>query len=102
MRVFTTKVFKTAGFVVLVLVALAAFAMVTGALPIRGVGMPWQPAPEDNAPPSTKSTSLGIELVNGQPHTLFVPKMYARPWEFARTTSISLPWPRNPLICGRW
>jgi cobalt-zinc-cadmium efflux system membrane fusion protein len=75
MRVFSMKVLRTAGFTLLILVVLAAFAMVTGALPMpsHGVGM-WQRAPAENDPASPKPSLLGVELVKGQPHTLFVPE----------------------------
>jgi cobalt-zinc-cadmium efflux system membrane fusion protein len=68
MRILPVKFFKTAGFVVVTLAVLAVFAMVTGAVPV-----PWQLAAEEK-PAAPAKPSLAVELVKGQPHTLFVPE----------------------------
>jgi membrane fusion protein, heavy metal efflux system len=70
MSVFRVKLFRVAGLIVLVLVALTGFAMAMGA-----VRVPWQPAPADKqGTPPAQSAVLGVELAKGQPHTLVVPE----------------------------
>jgi cobalt-zinc-cadmium efflux system membrane fusion protein len=75
MSAFSAKILRSAGLIALILIVLVAFAMVTGAVPVmRGVRMPWQPAPEDNGPAATKPAGPAIALVAGHAHTIFVPE----------------------------
>jgi len=67
MRDLVIKMAKAAAFVVFILVVLTGFAMATGA-----VRVPWQGTGEKSASPP-KPVGPGVELVEGQPHTLAVP-----------------------------
>jgi cobalt-zinc-cadmium efflux system membrane fusion protein len=71
MRAFAVKVLKPAGFIVLLLSVLAAFAMVTGAV---RVPVPWQPALEEEPSPPPKPATLAVQLIKEMPHTLLVPE----------------------------
>jgi hypothetical protein len=90
--------FKTAGLILLILVTVTGIAVVTAgvllpwqaglAAAMGGVRIPWQPAAEENRPAPPKAVALGVELVKGQPNTLFVPEDVREPWESAKTTPI--------------
>jgi cobalt-zinc-cadmium efflux system membrane fusion protein len=69
MPVFVTNLLKVAGAVLVGAAALIGIAMVTGVVPL-----PWQARAEANSTPPPKAKSLGVYLVQGQPHTLFVPE----------------------------
>jgi bifunctional DNA-binding transcriptional regulator/antitoxin component of YhaV-PrlF toxin-antitoxin module len=83
MRIFRVKFLKAVGFVLLIPVALAGFAMATGAMPapwqpnfavaMRAVHMPWQQAGEEEVLPG-KPEGDAVELVEGRPHTLTLPE----------------------------
>jgi cobalt-zinc-cadmium efflux system membrane fusion protein len=83
MRIGLLRFFKTAGYILLILVGLIGIAAVTGGLPVRWQGstaaamgwvrLPWQAAAEENGPAPSRTVVLGVELVKGQPNTLFVP-----------------------------
>jgi cobalt-zinc-cadmium efflux system membrane fusion protein len=70
MSVFRSRLFRTAGILVIAFVVLAGFAMAMGAVPV-----PWPRARADKGEtPPPKPAELGVELVEGRPHTLAVPE----------------------------
>jgi cobalt-zinc-cadmium efflux system membrane fusion protein len=70
MRVFLAKFIKTVGGIVGVLLVLAGVGMMVGMLPV-----PWQmKADAGEQPQQSKAATEGVELVEGQPHTLSVPE----------------------------
>jgi cobalt-zinc-cadmium efflux system membrane fusion protein len=69
MRVFQYKAAKVVGGLLLGLLALAGIAALTGA-----VRLPWAAAAEETQSADTKASTLAVDLVDGQPHTLFVPE----------------------------
>jgi cobalt-zinc-cadmium efflux system membrane fusion protein len=69
MHVFQYKAVKIAGGLLLGLLALSGLGALTGAL-----RLPWAAAAEETSAADAKASSLAVELVDGQPHTLFVPE----------------------------
>jgi membrane fusion protein, heavy metal efflux system len=70
MRAFEYKAVKIGGGLLLGLLALAGLGALTGA-----VRLPWTAAAEETpAADDTNASTLAVELVDGQPHTLFVPE----------------------------
>src|SRR5579863_3219294 len=70
MPILQSKGVKSVGGVAVVLLALAGLAAASGA-----VHLPWSAAKgEEPRAPASKSTSLSVEVVEGHPHTLFVPE----------------------------
>jgi cobalt-zinc-cadmium efflux system membrane fusion protein len=69
MRVFEFKTAKAVGGVLLALLLVVGFAALSGA-----VRLPWSAAAAELPPPDSDTSSLAVELVAGQPHTLVVPE----------------------------
>ena len=69
MRFFQSKSVKAVGGVLLALLALAGLATASGA-----VRLPWSATAEELPAPAAKTSPLAVELVQGKPHTLFVPE----------------------------
>jgi membrane fusion protein, heavy metal efflux system len=68
--VFQSKGIKAVGGVLLALVLLLGLAMVSGAVPL-----PWSAAAaEGSAAADPKTSALDVQIVEGQPNTLFVPE----------------------------
>jgi cobalt-zinc-cadmium efflux system membrane fusion protein len=76
--------FKTAGFILLILVVLIVITVATGGVPIAwqasvvaamgGVRMPWQQAVDEARPGPAKTAAPGVELIKEPPNTLYVPE----------------------------
>ena len=69
MPIFQSKGVKAVGGVLLGLLALAGLATASGA-----VRLPWSPPVDDPPASEAKTPELAVELVEGKPHTLFVPE----------------------------
>jgi cobalt-zinc-cadmium efflux system membrane fusion protein len=69
MRTFFVNFLKPAGIVVLIVGVLAIFAIITGAVP-----MPWPSGPEEQLAAPRQPLTGAVEMVKGQPHTLYVPE----------------------------
>jgi cobalt-zinc-cadmium efflux system membrane fusion protein len=69
MRLFQHKAAKLLGALVLVILASVAIGALSGAM-----RLPWSAASEETVPPDAAKSSLAVELVDGKPHTLFVPE----------------------------
>jgi len=69
MRLFQYKGVKAAGGLLLGLFALAGLVALSGA-----VRLPWSAAADELQPADPKTSELQLKLVEGQPHTLFVPE----------------------------
>jgi len=69
MRLFEHKAVKVVGGLLLGLLALAGLGALTGA-----VRLPWSAAAEEPSTSDSKTSTLAVELVKGQPHTIFVPE----------------------------
>ena len=90
MRLFQNKTAKVLGAVALIVVALATLGTLTGA-----VRLPWTAGASEVLAGETARSSLAVELVDGKPHTLFVPEDVRTRWVFARTMSTRLSSPGN-------
>jgi cobalt-zinc-cadmium efflux system membrane fusion protein len=69
MPIFQSKGFKAVGGVLLAILALAGLATASGA-----VRLPWSPPAEEAPASEAKTPALAVGLVEGKPHTLFVPE----------------------------
>jgi cobalt-zinc-cadmium efflux system membrane fusion protein len=66
---FIIKLFRLVGFLFLIVLVLAIFAIVTGAVPV-----PWESAPEEQPAATPQRLTEAVALVKEQPHTLCVPE----------------------------